>query len=92
MIRLLVASLSTPEAVADFGCGPRDRFGHEQDRAVVDPFASDLPLLGNAQRVLLDDPGCRRHDQQGELAAPGSFQRAQARLQAGPAALRSRWR
>ena len=42
----------------------------DQDRAIVDPLAAELPCLRDANAELLDVLGLRaRHDQHGDLAA-----------------------
>ena len=54
----------------------------QQDRAVIDAAATDLPGLGDADRVLLDFLGLRRRDDQhGDLAALRALERPQLRVE-----------
>src|ERR1700735_882618 len=58
------------QAVPHLDAYPPIVFGDQQYRAVVDPFASELPLLRNADTVLLDLLRLRAwNDQHGNLAA-----------------------
>ena len=60
----------TFESIADLDPHSPIVPGNEQERAVVDALAPQLPSLGDPNRVLLDRLGLGgRHDQNGNLAA-----------------------
>ena len=63
----------------------------EHEHAVVDLLAADLPLRDDADRVLLDLFRLRRrHDEDGDLAAPCLRERTQLRIQCGGLVRRER--
>ena len=85
MMRFAVASLSDAlEAVADLDAQRAVILGDHENGAVVDLLAADLPLLGHAQRELLDRLRCGgRHHQHGELAAFPRLEFLQRALEPG---------
>ena len=67
------------EAAADLDAHLAVFDGDQQQRAVIDLAAAELPLLDDADRVLLDLLGLRgRHDQHRHLAALRLLERARA--------------
>ena len=71
MMRLAMASGSAPsKPVAHLDAHAPVVLRDEQDRAVVDALAAELPRVRDADAVLLDFLGLRRrHDEHGDLAA-----------------------
>ena len=63
------------EAVTDLDAQPAIVLGDDEQRAVVDLLAADLPGLRDAKRILLDGLAVgRRHDQHRDLAALSRLQ------------------
>jgi hypothetical protein len=58
MMRFAVASGSAPRGRNPPRSAPADPQCDQQDRAVIDAAAADLPGLGDPDRVLLDFSGC----------------------------------
>ena len=70
------------EAVADFDAHALVVLGDEEDRAVVLALLTDLPGLGDAQRVLLDRLRLGgRHDQDDELVGRARLPVGELRLE-----------
>ncbi|MGY4598431.1 hypothetical protein ACVWXL_006177 [Bradyrhizobium sp. GM22.5] len=75
------------EAVTDLDAQMPVVLGHNEDGAVVDLLASDLPGLRDADRELLDGLRVRRrHDQDGDLAALAHLEVLQLLRQRGDVA------
>ena len=79
------------EPVADLDAQMPVILGDDEQRAIVDLLAPDLPGLGNADRELLDGFLARgRHDQDRDLAALARFQILQPIIQRGDVGCRQR--
>ncbi len=79
------------EAVTDLDAQAAVVLGDDEQRAVVDLLAADLPGLRDAKRILLDGLAVgRRHDQHRDLAALSGLQVLQRLRQRGDVASRER--
>ena len=77
------------EAVADLDAKLAVVLGDDQQRAVVDLLAPDLPGFRDPDRILLDGLGLRRrHDQHRDLAALARLEILQRLRQRGDVAAR----